>query len=437
MWPKRLWSKTYGLKARFGISLILSAVFCTLLFFVLYNAADYILTEYFANSSFEELQLQYQVESLQEYITSEEIGTKDLSRLEEWERKQPLILLELHVDDECIYSSFNQSAYTRGVSVLIEGNFDKKHLFPVSLADQTALAVIYSDFTYHYYMLSLTVTLAISFILFVTLFLLANRKIIEYICRLNDEVQIIEGGNLDYSITVQGNDEMTDLARSINRMKESFREQLMTEQELHLANRRLVTEMSHDLRTPLTGIMLYTEILRSHRYGSEEQLQDYLEKIDLKAHRMKVLSDHLFAYSLEEFSPGHLEVLTLEKAFSRQLTDMICDLEMHRFSVNARLDWPQEYVQVRPDCLGRILENISSNIIKYAECKVPVSIETITQNGLCGLIFRNVCAPEDETIPGSGVGLDSIRTMIAQMNGVCSIEQTDSAFEITLLFPKQ
>ena len=124
-------------------------------------------------------------------------------------------------------------------------------------------------------------------------------------------MQILEGGNLEYEVSVEGNDELTDLANSMNRMRLSFQQQMENEQQLYLANRKLITEMSHDLRTPLTGIMLYLEILRSHRYTTEEELQDYLEKIAAKAHHMKVISDHLFEYSLEHTA----EKLVMEPLF--------------------------------------------------------------------------------------------------------------------------
>ena len=56
--------------------------------------------------------------------------------------------------------------------------------------------------------------------------------------------------------------------------------------------------MSHDLRTPVTSMMLYTEILKKGRYKNEQQLLECLDKIDRKAHRMKQLTDHLFEYAL-------------------------------------------------------------------------------------------------------------------------------------------
>ena len=81
-------------------------------------------------------------------------------------------------------------------------------------------------------------------------------------------------------------------------MRLSFISLIQQEAEMVRKNQRIVTEMSHDLRTPVTSIMLYTEILKKGKYKSEVQFKEYLDKIDLKAHRMKQLTDHLFEYSL-------------------------------------------------------------------------------------------------------------------------------------------
>ena len=266
----------YGLRARFALSLGVSLLLCGLLFFVLYNASDYYLTNYFERSPFLESHIKKQGESLQEYISKNGISSKDLQQLKKWEYRQPLILLELYSDGKCLYSSFYDVPDR-------EFRFDQTvenedNLIPVQLSDTEAIAALYSDFTYQYYVIGTALSAVLALVLFILLFLRINRKLIHYICRLNEEVQILEGGNLEYQVSVEGNDEITDLAKSMNRMKESFQQQMETEQTLHQANRRLVTEMSHDLRTPLTGMMLYLEILRSHRYTTEAELQDFILK---------------------------------------------------------------------------------------------------------------------------------------------------------------
>lgn len=128
--------------------------------------------------------------------------------------------------------------------------------------------------------------------------MLGIRKTIHYIRKLSQEIKILEGGDLSYPITIIGKDELAQLAEGLDSMRQSFLRQTEQEKQLTFANQRMITEMFHDLRTPLTSIMLYTEILLKNKCENDEQKVSYIQKIDRKARRMKQLSDHLFEYAL-------------------------------------------------------------------------------------------------------------------------------------------
>lgn len=424
----------YGLRVRFALTLIVSTVICGLLFLVFYNAFDCFLTDYFEQSSFMETNIRKQGENLQQYISEKEISSKNLQLLKKWEKKQPLILLELYRDNECIYSSFYDIPGDE-----FSGNIntqEKDHIVTLRLTDTEVQAVLYSDFTYQYYVIGTAVSAVLSMFLFILIFLRSNQKLIRYICRLNEEVQILEGGNLEYQVSVEGNDEITDLAKSMNRMRKSFRQQMETEQALHHSNRQLVTEMSHDLRTPLTGMMLYLEILRAHRYQTEEELQDYLGKIDAKAQSMKQISDHLLEYSLIDRPAKQGTVKKMEDAFGNAVNNLCDDLRARGFAVVSEIEWLPCFVDVNDEFINRIFDNIESNAAKYAEPSADISICTLETDRFCGFSVMNTCANCDNQMDSSGIGVNSIRTMMKQMNGICTVEQTETVYEITLLFPK-
>lgn len=428
------WHKPYGLRARFSINLFLSSVLCVVLFFCLYHITYAALTDHFDRSELSDLYIEKQGESLQDYVDKHHITRDSLSLLHRWEKRQPVILLELYSGDECIYSSLYETP-TASHPVIADDGMD--HSVSLTLGTEAVTAVLYSDFTYQYYLFGTALDIAIVLILFVLLFLQSNRKLIHYVCKLNDEVQILEGGNLEYEVSVQGNDEITDLARSMNRMRESLQSQIETDQNLHAAQRQLVTEMSHDLRTPLTGILLYLEILRSHRYKTEAELQAYLEKIDAKAHHMKLLSDHLFEYTLDGTPPRQEEPTGMEQTFSEVIVNFCDDLNDRGFSAATDLTWEPCFVQVRREYLDRIFENLLSNITKYATPAAEVRVETIATETHCGLVILNTRSAEPSPADTNGIGLESIHSMMQQMKGIFTAEQTESVFEVTLLFPKQ
>ncbi len=438
MKQKKQLFKPYGLRARFVFSIITSALICGFFFCGLYYSTDYFLTRYFEQSDFEEKHIKKQGESLQQFINDNNISSEDFSKLKEWERRQPMILLELYSDDACIYSSFYDVYEDKSSRMHNEPEFKREeYTVAITLADMSVNAVMHSDFTYRYYIFRTAFSIIASLILFLIMFLRSNQKLIHYICRLNAEVQILEGGNLEYEVSVEGNDEITELAKSMNRMRKSFQQQHETEQQLHQANKKLITEMSHDLRTPLTGMMLYIEILRTHRYKNDEELQDYLEKIDAKAHQMKLISDHLFEYSLENVTERQDELLSMEQAFGKTVNGFIDELTARGFTVSSEIKWSPCFVQIKSEYINRIFENVISNIVKYAENSAEIRIETIASNGYSGFSIMNTCSAERGQVDSNGIGIKSIRSMIKQMGGICTVEQTDTIFEITFLFPEK
>ena len=435
---KRRRRKPYGLRARLGLTLLLSGLLCGGVFCGLFFSMEALLTAHFARTDLREYYIQKQGQNLQKYIDDKGISTKDLYKLRRWEHRQPVILLELYSGADCIYSSFYKPSAIKGNPVRYDLDLgERDNAVSIRLRDREVTAVLYSDYTYQYYVGGTAVCFALALLLFVLLFLHASRRLIAYICRLNEEVRVLEGGDLEHPLSIQGNDELTDLARSMNGLRLSFREQMEKEQQLHRAKRRLVSEMSHDMRTPLTGILLYLEILRSGRYETEAQLQDYLEKIDAKAHHLKLLSDHLFEYALENAPARQPEPQSAEQAIGRAAALFRDDLAARGFRLTWEVDWEPCFIQVPQDELSRIFENILSNIVKYADPEREIRLSAVSTEKYFGVSVQNACAAEPAGGESSGIGIESIRGLMGRLGGICTVEQTESDFEITLLFPKQ
>lgn len=430
---RKLRTNPYGLRRWFSRTIIVSAVISLILFAVLHMGVNAFLSHRYASAKLIERRTKAQVEELQEFITENQIGRDDLDVLVDWELKQPVVLMEFYSDNACIYSTVNPEA---DEGKPLRGG---EKTYELHLRDGDVQAIIYSDFTFQHYTLAMIIEGVLCFMVFIILFTQRTSELITYICRLTDDVQILEGGNLDYEVSVQGNNELTDLAISMNSMRRAFQVQAEQEAELHEANSRLITEMSHDLRTPLTGLLLYTEILRYHRDISGEQLQEYLEKIETKAHQLKQLSDNLFEYSLDHDSRKQLKE-SAPKRMDQEIKKLAEDAKSYLvesgFTVEADMEWQNCYVAYNREYMMRISDNICSNIIKYAEKKAPVYIETVYTDKYAGISVLNTVSQEKTGNISTHIGLDSIRAMMKEMNGVCNVEQTEASFEITVLLPK-
>lgn len=201
-------------------------------------------------------------------------------------------------------------------------------------------------------------------------------------------------------------------------------------------NNKLISEMSHDLRTPLASIMLYLEILKTHRYSDQTELDEYLNKIYKKVTQMKNISDNLFDYSLNKTTKYYGITQSMHQAFGNHIKDFCDNLKIHGYSVvYDNVIYPFS-VNVNPEHLQRIFDNIFSNIKKYAEPCPKVEIETLDRDNYCGFSVMNKCSATSCPHESHGIGNRSMSTMMDQMNGLCSVKQTEDVFKIDLLFPK-
>lgn len=427
-------AEMYGLRGWFGRTIIASAAISVLIFCALHWGVNAFLAHRYASRNLIEKRTQSLVADLQNYITEHDIGTDNLKDLEDWKMRQPVVMLQFFQGDSWIYSSADPDGLY-ALPVEIPSDNDTK-LYPLTLRDAEVQALVYADFSFQHYTLAMIIEGCLCFLIFIVLFIRSTSELITYILRLTNDVQILEGGDLNYEVSVQGNNELTDLANSMNSMRCAFLAQVRQEAELQEANRRLITEMSHDLRTPLTSLLLYTEILRSGRYSGEEQLKEYLNKIDAKAQQMKLLSDNLFEYSLDRDSRRANESTgqEMEPVLRRHVEDAVTYLTANGFSVETMLEWRACHITINRDSAFRISDNICSNVVKYAEKSAPVIISTVYTDRYAGISVLNTLSPQRKGRSGTRIGLDSIRAMMKEMNGICNVEQTDTSFEITVLF---
>ena len=249
---------------------------------------------------------------------------------------------------------------------------------------------------------------------------------------------VMEGGCLDHPITVKGEDELAKLAEGLEQLRISLKRNIQIENDLKQANQNLITGIAHDLRTPLTALTMYVQILQSDVCKDEGAKQYYLEKIMGKASTMKELSDRLFECSQiqDENAEKPLdEIRTLQDTFVDYLSEMVMYLENQGFKVDAKLEWRAVSIRVRMDYIARIVDNISSNLVKYASPALPVTLKTVYDNHMGGIEVSNQILTHAGQVESTKVGIKNVKRMITQMNGVCQIEMEQDFYKIRLLFP--
>ena len=430
--------KNHGLAKQFTALILLSGLCSALLLVGMQYALNKALRAYFSREEVQQRIATEQLADLQAYIDENQLASTDWKEIDEWSHRHRNTMLGFYREGEEPY--FSMPRIYQGREDAQPGGqfqpFEWLSFNSVRFSDGEAAVALYYNGVNAYYGIGCEILLGVVIVLFPVFFLFGSRKIIRYIVQLSEEIQAMEGGDLDHPITIRGADELTTLARCLDSMRITLRTQQQEEAEASAKVKSLITEMSHDLRTPLTTLLLYTEILRSHKYDGKAQENDYLNKIDTKARQIKQLSDNLFEYALVTRDT----VVTLDPParfsaiLEEPLTDLIDHLQQRGFLCRLELGSDDPLLTVRSQYVRRILDNITSNILKYADPQQEICIRFVQEADKAGLTFRNRTLPVPPSAESTKVGLTSMETMMDKMHGVFRVEQGSGWFRVTLLF---
>lgn len=417
------------LGAKLTLYALISVGFALAVFFVAQAGANHALDAMSADEAFEEKQNALVASDVQQYVRENDLSIADANRLWDMPGVDVSFFIMLYSDGALIDAQGEVGYYLN--------KEDTGRLYPISFSDGEMQMYIWNYGYYaSYYRIADAVCCVLAFIAFVTLFVCLIRKKLRYILQLEQELSLLEGGDLEHAITVRGNDELGSLARGIDDMRRSFIERQQGEAEAIRANQSLVTAMSHDLRTPLTSLLGYIELMQSGQYADEAQLRHFISASRNKVYRIKEMTDALFEYALCSGgeSPAQLRSIDAYKLFSQLITEHAFELESAGFKTTLLLPAFRASVQADPVRLARVFDNISSNIKKYADPAQEVRLEL----SLAGTWVR-ICvvnrANAKSAAESNHIGLKTCERILQQHNGRFSAQCVDGSFSVTIELP--
>lgn len=197
--------------------------------------------------------------------------------------------------------------------------------------------------------------------------LIVNRKI-KYIKYIAARVKKISNKELGSSIEIRGNDELAELCTSINDMSKELKYRREKEKEIEDAKNELITNVSHDLRTPLTSIIGYVDLLRRKEYKNEDQLGQYIDVIYHKSQDLQTLINELFEYT-KLTTPG-IKINRSRVELGGLLEQLVGEYTpiFGKEGLTIKRDIPAQdiYVEVDIEKIVRVFENILMNAMKYS-----------------------------------------------------------------------
>ena len=274
-----------------------------------------------------------------------------------------------------------------------------------------------------------TIAAVLSCIAFSVLFLTMMQAPIAYIQTITEGIGQLQGQPQKLDLPLKGNTELKHLAEAVNDMSQaqlSLREQ---EQALAQEKEQLIRTLSHDIRTPLTSILAYSDYLTTREEIPPDEQKNYLGLIRKKAEQIRDLTAILLDGSkrnLEYFNDGKLLMEQIVEEFQEELEA--------EFAVT--VDFSQcpafsGHFDVQE--LRRIFDNLSSNVRKYADPAKSVTLSVRLENGALLIHQANAVLTEKPRSESYRIGLSSIRRIAQHYGGSVAVEESESAFSITII----
>lgn len=316
---------------------------------------------------------------------------------------------------------------------LTGGEGEETYEFPMKFKNGYATVMVWFyhrvRFIYPYCIFSLTVSVG----LFFGVILFFIKKKMNLVAALKDEILRMAAGNLRDSVPEMGQDEIGIIAEELDNLRTALQDTLVREKESRRANQDLITAMSHDLRTPLTILNGYLEVLRLNR--NPEMHEEYLKRCLQKTSDIREMTDRMFEYALVFEEGEEPKVKNIPVEFFRE-----CINEHGDFIRLAGFQTEMDYTNVERDISGdkgmikRIFSNLFSNILKYGDKAIPVKIEGSFTKETYVISLSNGIKSQSTGVESNHIGLLSVEKMMQQLGGDSSFSEAEGIFNVELEF---
>ncbi len=274
-----------------------------------------------------------------------------------------------------------------------------------------------------------------------------------YLNKIMKQTEQMANGQLTKPVKVKGKSPLARHAANLNAMQEGVSKSVTAQAKSERLKTELITNVSHDLRTPLTSIITYTDLLKNPDLSAEER-EKYVAILDKKADRLKVLIEDLFEVS--KMASGNIE-LVKQKVDVAQLIQQITgeftgDFEEQKLELRIDIQTKPIYAYVDGQKLWRVCENLLNNAKKYSlsgtrvyltlseiNNRVVLTIKNVSKYELSGdakeLTERFKRADLARHTEGSGLGLAIATSIVHLHGGTLDITSDGDLFKVTVELP--
>ncbi|KEQ26446.1 sensor histidine kinase [Paenibacillus tyrfis] len=312
--------------------------------------------------------------------------------------------------------------------------------YPVTYNNQKAYLIVSGipQPTISYHKGENPLSILASLAVFIFLFYFLTQRKMRYIEELASGLRIIATGNLDHRVVERSQDELGSLARDMNFMVTDLQRRIEEERRAEQLKNELITNVSHDLRTPLTLIMGYLRLLHDRNFETPEQAAGYVSIAYSKSEKLKGLIDDLFEFTKlsNHDAPLHKKGVVINEVLEQLLEEYVTLSEEQQLTLIRSLPQERLLVRIDVDKMIRVFENLLGNAIKYspkpgvitfgmiqerghAIIRISNKADALTRDELEQLFdrFYRVDKARTSDTGGSGLGLAIARSIVESHEG--------------------
>lgn len=270
------------------------------------------------------------------------------------------------------------------------------------------------------------------------------------------ELHYIAQGHLDHRIPFRLKGSEQHVITSVNALVDSAVQSMNDERQIEKSKDELITNVSHDLRTPLTSIIGYLRLIEDKQYHSEEDIVKYSHIAYEKAKQMKTLVEDLFEYTKVQQHGAPVNMMTVDLSQLLEQVSASFELEGQKrgIEVSSATQPTPLLVDADPEKLGRVFSNLVANALKYGNGASYIKIDA-RQVGASVVIevandgtqipaaslghlferFYRVESSRSKDTGGTGLGLAIVKSIVDLHHGEVEVTSTPQVTTFTVILP--